>query len=192
MGFFQRLGNFFKRLFGGKPAPQTPPASPDITPAKPQNTPPPPPPPDPEIKRVKRTQGRVVMKLERLGTEGDAIRGKVYLEDSPVGFSLEHASDAIEKGEYDLQLRDQGGLHATYAYRYPDMHEGMIQIGGKFAYLRTGGFARDAGSGIVLADSIQEQGGRLEAWNSEQAYRKIYPRLKALLKDGESIMIRIE
>lgn len=188
MGFFQSLGNFFKKLFGGKPNKPTAPA-PVITPAKPQQKPPPP--PDPVIKVKRKENGKTLLSIERLRTQGGAIQGKVLLEGQPIAHSLEQEQGALAPGTYSLQLRESGGLHATYGFRYPDMHEGLIQIGDKFAYLRTGGKAHDAQGGIVLAESINDGGNELEAWHSDQAYRKVYPRLKAMLQDGEAISLLI-
>lgn len=164
---------------------------------KPSKPPVSPPPPDPvEVDPILRTKqsgaGTVILQIERVRIEGDNIQGKVLLEGSPVGLSLEYAPEALDAGTYALSLRQAGGLHATYGFRYPDMHEGLIRIGKKFAYLRTGATASDSKGGIILAESVKEQGSQLEAWHSDQAYRKVYPRLKAMLMDGEKIAVEIK
>ncbi|MFK7972606.1 MAG: hypothetical protein AB8F95_19705 [Bacteroidia bacterium] len=188
MGFFKKIGDFFKRLFGGKTnKPTAPPVV--ITPTKPRPTPPPPPTPD--LEAIKRTKGKALLEIERIRTVGDVIHGRVSLEGQSIAQCLEFVSDSAPVGEHRLQLRESGGLHATYSFRYPDMHDGLLQIGDKFAYLRTGTEASDARGGIVLAESIQEQGGTTKALGSDQAYRKVYPRLKAMLKDGEAVSILI-
>lgn len=193
MGFFQSIGNFFKRLFGGKPKVEATAPEHELKPTKPPvSAPAPEPEPESQLRTKQSDAGRVILTIERVRIEGDSIQGKVTLEGSPVGLSLEYAPDALDAGTYPLSLRKAGGLHATYGYRYPNMHEGLIRIGKNFAYLRTGAVASDSKGGIILAESVEEQGPALEAWHSDQAYRKVYPRLKAMLLDGERIAVEIK
>ena len=174
----QAIRSFFNALFGGpKPSTQTP---------SPQ-------------KEVKETPNLPVeIKRYSLGTKD--ILGKLYIDGKFCCYTLEDAKvgQHVLAGSYELALREKGGLHATYAYKYNDMHHGVLHLTGgpkgKFPFIRTGNHRADTGGGIIVGTEVQGEKNTAEdreVWNSDLAYRKFYPGLAKKLADQGKVMVKI-
>ncbi len=124
--------------------------------------------------------------------------GKLYYDGDFVCFTLEQTTDRADLGEYPLILRKQGGLHATYGFRFQKIHKGVLQLdipaSQQFRFIRTGNLAADSGGGMVVGKVIQGQNKPQEArevWNSEDAYLDFYPKIANRVENGEKMTIRI-
>jgi hypothetical protein len=100
----------------------------------------------------------------------------------------------IPPGEYEVELRTEGGKHATYLKRYgPEFHKGMLWIRNipnyKYVYIHTGNKPKDT-LGCPLtgfsADSTKNEIG-----NSRNAYKLIYPIIRDAILSGECVTIEI-
>ncbi|RMG64483.1 MAG: hypothetical protein D6722_16870 [Bacteroidetes bacterium] len=112
--------------------------------------------------------------------------------------SLENAPGSpeghIPPGRYPLVLRTEGGLHATYAYRFGDFHQGMLCLqevpGLPFPYLRMGETASESyGSIVVGREHAPDTPPRL--WHPEAGYRAVYGRVAPHLAAGKPAVIEV-
>lgn len=92
------------------------------------------------------------MQLARKSSSADAATGKLSF--GGVSATTEESAKRLAAGSYTLELREEGGLHSAYWFRFPDHHKGMIVIKDPtfdgFRYLRLGESAADTQGGIVI------------------------------------------
>lgn len=124
--------------------------------------------------------------------------GKLYFKKDFVCYTLEQSTNRANLGKYPLMLRSQGGLHATYGFRFKDIHKGVIQLDTgdtqDFRFIRTGNVAADSGGGMLLGKRIENQNEpdqARELWHSEDAYREVYPLIANRIAAGEKMTIKI-
>ena len=88
----------------------------------------------------------------------------------------------VPAGRYRITLRTEGGTHARYIKKYPDMHKGMLWVRDvpnfKWILIHTGNTDEHTSKGFI---------GR-----SVDAYKAIYPRIAAALENGEDVFITYE
>jgi hypothetical protein len=133
--------------------------------------------------------------------------GRLYIQGEQVAYTLEDehrdtllpGETRIPAGTYPLSLRTAGGRHATYLYRFGDMHKGMLWIrdvpGFPFALICIGNNESDTeGSVLVGTETVREAetSDRREIWYSEQAYRSLYPRIADHLAAGKPAILRVQ
>ena len=136
--------------------------------------------------------------LKRYDIGSYDILGKLYYDGKFVCYTIEHKGDKASVGSYPLVLRTKGGLHATYGFRFKDIHKGMIQLDNPaeqgFAFIRTGNVAKDSDGGIVLGTQIEGADAPekpREVWHSDDAYRDLYPKIANRIANGEKITLHI-
>lgn len=214
---------FFQSLFGKKTKVETPPPAPfpdtfAETPV-PEKKAPEPPAPKTESAPVPPTDvtrpytftpdadpNVLAVDLVRYSSGAHDTLGKLYVQGEEVAYTLEDehrdaptsVKTRIPAGTYSLGLRTAGGRHATYLYRFGDMHKGMLWIqdvpGLPYALICIGNNEADTeGSVLVGTQAIRETetGERREIWYSEQAYRSLYPRIADHLATGKPAILRV-
>lgn len=124
--------------------------------------------------------------------------GKLYFKNEFVCYTIEQTTNRANLGKYELTLRTKGGLHATYGFRFKDIHKGVLQLvigdSQDFRFIRTGNVAADSGGGIIVGKRIQagdKPEDARELWNSEDAYREVYPAIATRIAAGEKMTINI-
>lgn len=130
--------------------------------------------------------------------------GKLYLNGKFACHTLENPKKpagsqggCIPEGEYEIELRTTGGRHATYLYRFKDMHKGMLSLKSvpefDHVYIHIGNRASDTqGSILVGTESVDKpENQSREIWYSDRAYQQIYPEIAGKLTTDQRIMIRI-
>ncbi len=139
LSFFQRIWTW---LTGGTKVvipPVNPPAPASGTPAAQPSSP---------ASSTTSSAGGLVLELRRT-----AAGSQLRLGDQVVD-CLEGPVSALAPGTYALALRAEGGLHAAYLFRFPELHKGMVQIqdssSKQFRYLRLGEQREDAQGGLVI------------------------------------------
>ena len=147
----------------------------------------------------------LTLELKRFSIGQYDTLGKLYLEGKFMCFTLEGSEKAeissercIPAGKYKLSLRKEGGKHASYRFRYQEMHQGMLWIIGAhqfpFAQIHEGNRRTDIPGSIILGEQpLREEklNEKREIWYSEQAYQELYPVLVKKLVLGESIQLEI-
>ncbi|MEM8889736.1 MAG: DUF5675 family protein [Bacteroidota bacterium] len=137
------------------------------------------------------------MKRSSYGTH-DTL-GKLFINGEFAAFSLESPkAKCLEAGSYNLCLRSEGGRHASYWYRFGNMHKGMLFLqsdkDGVYPYVCIGNLGSDANGSILLGTQFnkeEEESAKREVWYSENAYTKVYPQIAGKLAEGESLSLTI-
>lgn len=143
------------------------------------------------------------LELLRLRSEATYSLG-VLLEKTPAGsrwlawtLEDEHREEKvpgqtrIPPGTYRLALRTEGGLHARYSARFPELHRGMLWLQGvpgfSWIYLHIGNTEAHTDGCLLVGDQILE--GSLG--HSAAAYLRLYPPIAAALERGESVTLTV-
>ncbi|WP_262250257.1 DUF5675 family protein [Parapedobacter soli] len=100
---------------------------------------------------------------------------------------------AIPPGNYGLSLNHWAGMNATYAKRYPHMHEGMVEIieipNYQLVFFHAGNDHTDT-SGCPLAGLYWVLvNGDYEVRGSRAAYEFAYPKLLAEINKGNNRLV---
>lgn len=100
------------------------------------------------------------------------------------------AETAIPAGQYQIKLRNEGGMHGRYKDRFP-FHKGMLWLQDvpafEWVYIHTGN-TDDETAGCILVGSGQTDAGIFE---SIKAYTKIYPMVSEAILRNEPVMIEV-
>lgn len=102
----------------------------------------------------------------------------------------------IPAGVYDIELRIHGGFHERYSKKFPDIHEGMLELqhvpNFKYVLIHIGNREDDTAACLLTGDqSVTNVAGENGAiLKSTSAYRRVYPYVLKALKSGERVRIR--
>jgi len=152
----------------------------------------------------------VLLELWRFSSQQDSTLGCLLHKDQPgddprfLCFTLEdeyrtvkiYGETRIPNGDYLLGLRKEGSFDARYAARFPQFHEGMLQIlnvpNFEYVLIHCGNRDDDTAGCILVGDSSQQNvteegfiGG------SSAAYSRIYPLIASAIVNGEEVWLRI-
>ncbi len=132
------------------------------------------------------------------------ILGKLYFKGHFQCFTLEgnllgeEEGIFLPEGVYEIVLREGGGKNVAYAFRYKNMHQGMLQIlrGEEFpyAYLHEGNTYTDRRGSILLGKiplHEKDLGRRRELWFSNESYAHVYPEIAGHLLNGGKVQLWI-
>ncbi len=133
------------------------------------------------------------------------VLGKFYLNGHFECFTLEpldsrksYMDEIIPMGSYSLNLRREGGKNVAYYYRYKAMHRGMLWVKGAhdfpFALIHEGNHESDVPGSILIGElpvKEDQTDEPREVWYSDQAYRKIYPKVADHLAKGGIVTLSI-
>lgn len=101
----------------------------------------------------------------------------------------------IPNGNYELTLRDVGGMTKRYAKKY-DFHRGMLWIrnveGFKYIYIHVGNTEKHTeGCVLVGYGANRTKGKETTVSRSVEAYTDLYKLILAAIDRGEEILISI-
>ena len=101
----------------------------------------------------------------------------------------------IPNGTYRIGLRTEGGFHSRYSKRFPDIHQGMLEIQDvpnfKYVLIHCGNTDEHTAGCLLIGDS-QENNALIEngfIGKSSQAYARIYLRIIQKVLEGEEVFI---
>jgi hypothetical protein len=119
----------------------------------------------------------------------DLDRECLGLEDEPREVKVA-GKTRIPAGRYKVGVRTVGGFHARYAARFPEFHQGMLQVLDvpEFEYilLHCGNTHEDT-AGCLLTGGFNSitTHNKMRMIGSAKAYRKLYQKLIAAALAGE-------
>lgn len=98
----------------------------------------------------------------------------------------------IPAGFYNLALRRVGGMHAKYAARFPEIHDGMIWLQNvpefKWVYMHIGNSHADTAGCPLVGEKRDELSCTVS--QSRTAYFRIYPEIaEAIRGDGARLAV---
>ena len=101
----------------------------------------------------------------------------------------------IPNGTYEIGLRTEGGFHSRYSKRFPDIHQGMLEVKDvpnfKYVLIHCGNTDEHTAGCLLIGDS-QENNALVEngfIGKSSQAYARIYLRVIQKVLEGEKVTI---
>jgi len=150
--------------------------------------------------------GRRIMHLTlyRLSTSAESTVGALYVNGTFAAWTLEDTKrikkvagqTRIPAGNYQIELRQEGGMHEKYRRRFEGMHRGMLWLQDvpefEWIYVHTGNKRGHTEGCILVGNSLNNntlQDGFVGA--STSAYRRIYPEISGAIAGGEGASIRV-
>lgn len=131
--------------------------------------------------------GNVLMQRIRQGKQ--STLSHLYIDGEFICYALEDAirdvkikgETAIPAGNYSLVLNTYGAMNARYKRRFPDFHQGMIEIkeipNYSYVYIHIGNNIGDTSGCILVGTSRELIEGDYELRKSKKAYVSLYKRL---------------
>ncbi len=140
------------------------------------------------------------IRLKRQSAGALDTLGKMSINGLEYCYSLEETKGkAIPVGKYEVLLRSSGGIHATYATRYKELHKGMLWLqnvpGFKYIYIQIGQDTLDTQGCIIVGNEVvneAEVNAKRIIKGSKAAYLKIYVPVAEYLLRGGKVFINIE
>lgn len=92
----------------------------------------------------------------------------------------------IPEGFYHIDIRATGGFHNRYSRRYPEFHEGMLQLrnvpGYTYILIHIGNSAKDT-RGCILVGRRSNKGNYI--YSSAVAYKRLYTKVITEARRGD-------
>ena len=140
-----------------------------------------------------------MLKLIRRAHTSESTYGSLYLngvylcktlEDAPRPEKI-YGRTRIPAGKYALALRKEGGFHARYSERWPDMHNGMVHLldvpNYEWILLHVGNTHRDTHGCILVGSSVAtDADGHYWVTSSRVTYKRVYPQIADYIAGGDA------
>lgn len=103
----------------------------------------------------------------------------------------------IPNGQYNVLLRNEGGMTQKYANKFPDLHRGMLWLqnvpGFEWVYIHIGNNDDDTLACVLVGETPGSANDKEAAvYSSTNAYKRIYTRVINAMDDGESVVIDVQ
>jgi hypothetical protein len=101
----------------------------------------------------------------------------------------------VPAGTYKIELRTEGGFHERYSRKYPNIHIGMLHIvnvpGFEYILIHTGNTDEHTAGCLLVGDSQENNVIIRDGFvgKSNNAYKRIYPRIAKAIESGEEVKI---
>lgn len=145
-------------------------------------------------------EGTLAVDLVRFDYGEKDTLGRLFIDGKFQCYTMEgeysaEKNGAFPKGSYGITLHTEGGRHATYSYRFKELHHGMLYLkdlaGISNACIHIGNRAADIQNSVIVGTQIVREGNHREVWHSDKAYMKIYKVMADSLLAGKSVVLRI-
>ena len=138
----------------------------------------------------------MILELKRYSHNKESTLGLLFWNRKFQCYTIEDAPQKkkiagitrIPSGIYELGIRKEGGFHNRYSKKFPDFHQGMIQIkdvpGFKYILIHIGNSAKDS-QGCILVGNSPNNNAIADGFvgHSTTAYRSLYKTLIGGIKD---------
>jgi hypothetical protein len=130
----------------------------------------------------------MLLTVNRFTSDQDATLSTVSIDGVFECFGLEDeyridkvpGETRIPSGFYSVRLRTVGGFHVNYSARFPDIHQGMLQVmdvpGFEFILIHVGNTDEDT-AGCLLVGCNANTSQSLSVGSSVKAYKRLYRRV---------------
>ncbi|WP_312716829.1 DUF5675 family protein [Sphingobacterium multivorum] len=102
---------------------------------------------------------------------------------------------AIPAGTYTLGLNRVGGMNTAYKKRFPDMHQGMIEIrtipNFSLVYIHIGNTHEDTEGCLLVGTYFHKRNDDWGVYQSADAYKQLYATIIEQVKIGQ-VTLKIE
>lgn len=143
--------------------------------------------------------------VKRYSASNESTLGLLYIDGKFACYTLEDeyrnvklkGETRIKEGEYEIKFRKEGGHHAEYGKKFPQIHKGMLELQNvpEFQYIliHIGNTDKDTDGCILVGDAVNNN--KLVKGNITQstiAYQRIYTPIAKALEAGQKVTIKIE
>jgi len=105
----------------------------------------------------------------------------------------------IPEGLYEITFRKEGGHHAKYSAKFPNMHKGMLHIIGvpnfKYILFHIGNDEEDTAGCVLPGTNVQmrtkDSKDIFTITQSTAAYKRVYPLIANRLDVGDKCFIKV-
>ena len=144
------------------------------------------------------------IRLDRLQDNGSSTIGTLKIDDRFEAFTLEdthhekkiYGETRIPAGEYQIKLRQSGGMNGKYQARYGDDHGGMLWLqdveGFEWVYIHTGNHHEHTDGCILIGENCSSHKARQSVTGSVLKYIKTYAKILEAIKSGDTVTITIK
>ena len=116
-----------------------------------------------------------------------------YLLEDPIRPEKIPGITCIPEGEFRLQFNTSTPMHKRYTQRFPHMHRGMIEITGipeySLVFIHIGNDHTQTAGCPLTGAYWRKLNGDYQVTKSEEAYRKVYPRLVEQIEQGNDKVV---
>ena len=134
----------------------------------------------------------------------DATNGLLFIDNVFECYTLEdevrdakvHSETAIPLGTYEIKFRNIGGFDTKYKARYgTTFHKGMLELQDvpnfKYILIHTGNTDEHTAGCLLLGETQQDLDKGKDGFvgGSGDAYKKMYPKVRDALLNGEKVTI---
>ena len=135
----------------------------------------------------------------------DATNGLLFIDGVFECYTLEdevrdakvHSETAIPLGTYEIKFRNIGGFDTKYKARYgTTFHKGMLELQDvpnfKYILIHTGNTDEHTAGCLLLGETQQDLDKGKDGFvgGSGDAYKKMYPKVRDALLNGEKVTIK--
>lgn len=145
------------------------------------------------------------IKVIRFSSQKDSTSGIMLIENEFVAYTLEdeerevkvYGETAIPTGKYEIKYRQVGGFHTRYASRFPDIHNGMLELQNvknfEYILIHCGNTDENTAGCILIGDSQENNVLMKDGFigKSTQAYKRVYKIISDAMNRGEKVTIEI-
>lgn len=145
----------------------------------------------------------MILTLQRAGQGKNSTLSRLYIGGEFCCFGLEdlvreekiRGSTAIPAGNYRLGLNTYGAMNARYKRRFPDIHQGMLEIMAipnfSYVYIHIGNYYSDTSGCLLVGDYYKFPHCQDYAvFDSTKAYKRLYQQILPDVKAG-NVMLEI-
>ncbi len=127
--------------------------------------------------------------IKRILGTSEATLSNLFLDEEFECFGLEDEHREVKvKGEtripagiYDINVRTIGGFHNRYKKKFPDIHQGMLQLmnvpGFDYILIHIGNYDGDSAGCILVGSGAITHGNHPMITHSAIAYRELYSKV---------------
>ncbi len=142
------------------------------------------------------------MLVKRIRQGNNSTLSKIYVDDVLLCYGLEDAvremkikgETAIPAGRYRLTFNTYGAMNARYKRKFPEIHQGMVEIKGipnySYVYMHIGNNIGDTAGCLLVGESWELIDGDYEIRRSKKAYLALYQKLIRLMVE-EPVWIEV-
>ena len=99
---------------------------------------------------------------------------------------------AIPAGTYKLGINREGGMNTAYIKRFPDMHEGMIEIRAipnfSLVYIHIGNTHEDTEGCLLVGTYFHKSNDDWGVYQLAEAYKQLYQTIIEMVQDGQATL----
>lgn len=142
------------------------------------------------------------LRLERYAHGDDSTAGLLFVNDEFFGYTLEDEDREVKvadetripAGDYQILLRDEGGMTKRYAKKYP-FHRGMLHLqdvpGFKWIYIHPGNTDDHTSGCLLVGYHAVHYEGENTLRSSRVCYSKLYNLILLAMDRGEDVHIEV-